>query len=50
MSDWSNDRSGAIMWAIVLTVVTGGLGIAYGIASWEECRRFHPAWYCAGQQ
>ncbi len=52
MSDWSDDgdRSGRILWTVVAVVLTVVFGGAYTIASWNECTRIHPGWYCAGQQ
>ena len=34
-----------ITWIAIMTVLTG-IGVAVGLARYDECRRVHPQWYC----
>lgn len=49
MSDWSDDRSGHVLWTVIFFIVLGGGGCAYECAAYSECRQVHPAWYCLGR-
>lgn len=34
--------------ALIAALVIGGCALS--VAHWEECRRMHPWWYCAGSK
>jgi hypothetical protein len=42
----------ALLMATVIFAVAGVLHLVvfYKVATWKECRRIHPWWYCAGEK
>lgn len=44
----SDDERGRILMLVCLTLASLVFAAIYYSAAWDECRKFHPAWYCAG--
>lgn len=41
----SGGFEGILALVVVFAIIVGV--VAYQVASWRECRRVHPFWYCA---
>lgn len=44
-----DDPAGRILTCVCLALIAIVFCALYYPAAWDECRRVHPAWYCAAE-